>query len=84
VPEYGVTVGPLALTLHPADLARLLEDYGFESVFVPDHAVAVPEVGCGGHPVNGMARYAPAAVAQIGTPAAFAALTIARCAALPA
>jgi probable F420-dependent oxidoreductase len=35
--NIGVKMSPTTETLHPAELARLVEAYGFESLFFPEH-----------------------------------------------
>jgi probable F420-dependent oxidoreductase len=45
--KFGFIVFPTADSMRPADLARLLEDRGFESLFYPDHThipARTPEV----------------------------------------
>lgn len=36
--EYGVAMFPTESAISPGDLARALEERGFESVFFPDHS----------------------------------------------
>jgi probable F420-dependent oxidoreductase len=36
--EFGLTIFPTETTIGPVDLGRAVEEYGFESLFLPDHS----------------------------------------------